>query len=298
MQVNATRPRPDQLDPAGITLLWGRAFRKFNSIFRRLNARLWNLIVTYDCFGLSGRKVSHRPQGYPDWSQLSDDQKAETFYRWLQAQIGDLFYKDKGRWFLAFIDAAWEKGAEFARDQLSSTPDLEANVEYPDVLGFILGSGTPESFQELVDEDYSEGDFTDYKGSRNSIRTTALRLYQGMTADLADTIYQILRDGLATGLHPYQVARQIRDATAMSLRRAKVIARTEMMRAHHNASIDIYEAARVEGVKVKAEWLTAGDERVCPICASLEGKVFTLEEVRPMIPVHPSCRCVAVPFVE
>ena len=42
-------------------------------------------------------------------------------------------------------------------------------------------------------------------------------------------------------------------------------------------------------VLMQAEWSTAGDDRVCPECASLEGKVYTLDEIEGLIPVHPNC---------
>ena len=50
-------------------------------------------------------------------------------------------------------------------------------------------------------------------------------------------------------------------------------------------------------VIVKAEWMTAGDDRVCPICASLQGQVFSLDEIEPLIPRHPNCRCIALPLL-
>ena len=62
-------------------------------------------------------------------------------------------------------------------------------------------------------------------------------------------------------------------------RRAKVLARTEIIRAHHSATMQEYKNWEVEGVKVKAEWQTAGDARVCEECGAMEGRVFTLEEM-------------------
>jgi len=44
-----------------------------------------------------------------------------------------------------------------------------------------------------------------------------------------------------------------------------------------------------------AEWQTAGDERVCPLCEPLDGTVMTIEEARGLIPRHPNCRCMWVP---
>jgi very-short-patch-repair endonuclease len=45
----------------------------------------------------------------------------------------------------------------------------------------------------------------------------------------------------------------------------------------------------VEGVRVMAEWVTAGDGRVCPLCAPMDGKVFTIDQIENMIPAHPNC---------
>jgi hypothetical protein len=53
----------------------------------------------------------------------------------------------------------------------------------------------------------------------------------------------------------------------------------------------------VVGVTVEAEWSTAGDDRVCGECQGLEGIEYTLDQIEGMIPVHPSCRCVALPVV-
>jgi len=57
----------------------------------------------------------------------------------------------------------------------------------------------------------------------------------------------------------------------------------------------------MDGVKVDAEWHTAGDSRVCGLCAPLDykktGRVWGLSEIKGKIPVHPLCRCVALPHV-
>jgi hypothetical protein len=37
---------------------------------------------------------------------------------------------------------------------------------------------------------------------------------------------------------------------------------------------------------------------VCEKCQDLEGKVFTTEEARGVIPVHPNCRCCWVSVIE
>jgi SPP1 gp7 family putative phage head morphogenesis protein len=76
------------------------------------------------------------------------------------------------------------------------------------------------------------------------------------------------------------------------------LARTELIRAHHLATIQEYRNWELLDIRVKAEWATARDDRVCPKCAALDGKVFTLDEIEPMIPLHPNCRCIALPWDE
>ena len=83
---------------------------------------------------------------------------------------------------------------------------------------------------------------------------------------------------------------------------AKRLARTEVMRAHAEASLNTFEAFGVEGVKTNAEFCaghhTAKDKRTCPKCLKLNGEIFTVKSARGIIPVHPNCRCSWVPTDE
>jgi hypothetical protein len=50
----------------------------------------------------------------------------------------------------------------------------------------------------------------------------------------------------------------------------------------------------------EAQWVTAGDDSVCPVCEALEGTVVKIENVRNkdrfLPPVHCSCRCRLLPI--
>jgi SPP1 gp7 family putative phage head morphogenesis protein len=81
-------------------------------------------------------------------------------------------------------------------------------------------------------------------------------------------------------------------------RRASMLSRTEIIRAHHLAMIQEYRNWGLEGVRVKGEWNTAGDGRVCEKCQSMDGKIFSLDEIEGMIPAHTCCRCIALPYIE
>jgi hypothetical protein len=119
---------------------------------------------------------------------------------------------------------------------------------------------------------------------------------KGVTREMDTQISRELAQGLAEGRGPLDIARSLTDRVEKIGRtRGRMVARTEVIRAHHSANIAEYKRAGVLGIKVMAEWETAGDP--CPLCvdASLKSP-YTIEEIEPLIPLHPNCRCVALPI--
>ena len=103
-------------------------------------------------------------------------------------------------------------------------------------------------------------------------------------SEYCSTVYGLELSGIG-GVGRFLAAKQ----------RMELLARTEIVRAYHAGVIQEYRAWGVTTVSIDVEWRTAGDDRVCDLCAPLEGKIFTLDEVEGMIPLHPQCRCVAIP---
>jgi len=137
---------------------------------------------------------------------------------------------------------------------------------------------------------------------------------RGITTQMDTQISRVLSQGLIDGDGPRLLARKLvgtingtgigdlglTDTLGRFIparRRAEILARTEVIRAHHQATVQEYKNWRAENVYVVAEFLTAGDDRVCDRCAAIaaQGKTYTLEEIQNMIPVHPQCRCIALP---
>lgn len=71
--------------------------------------------------------------------------------------------------------------------------------------------------------------------------------------------------------------------------RMEMIARTEVLRAHNQGRIKFHGEVGVQ----KLEWLAMEDERMCPVCGGLDGKVFDTDQF-PSQPAHPNCRCTSV----
>ncbi|MHA1332068.1 MAG: phage portal protein, partial [Candidatus Hodarchaeales archaeon] len=95
--------------------------------------------------------------------------------------------------------------------------------------------------------------------------------------------------------------------------RAENIARTEVIRATNFATNEAYKQS---GIVVGKEWLTALDERTCPFCQAMDGKIIDVNKdffkqgdsmseggrrinfeygnvAHP--PLHPGCRCTLIP---
>lgn len=79
--------------------------------------------------------------------------------------------------------------------------------------------------------------------------------------------------------------------------RTLLITRTEIMRASNLGAMSIYE--RNQDILRGWEWVATRDERTCPICGALDGKVYKFDDpqMAPPSGSHPGCRCTAVPVL-
>lgn len=118
----------------------------------------------------------------------------------------------------------------------------------------------------------------------------------GITQAMDTHISRILTEGIANGWGPTRMARDLSDVVDhIGITRARTLARTEVIRAHADATLNSYTEAGIEGVEVESEFATARDSRVCDQCAALEGRVWSIIEAAGVIPVHPNCRCAWIP---
>lgn len=131
------------------------------------------------------------------------------------------------------------------------------------------------------------------------IYTRAYSDLNGITQAIDTRLSNVLALGIADGRGVMAIAREMRDnIDSIGLSRSRVLARTEVIRSHAEATLNTYTEAGIEGVEVLSEFATAGDNKVCPKCKSLEGETYTIAEARGVIPVHPNCRCAWLPVVK
>jgi SPP1 gp7 family putative phage head morphogenesis protein len=125
-----------------------------------------------------------------------------------------------------------------------------------------------------------------------------VQLLGDVTTELASGIQRTITAGVLAGKSIPEVAREIgrvvgdreafkkagKTVFKSAQQRATLIARTETLRAHNEGRKTFYRQVGV----TKVQWLTAHDERTCPVCRPLDGKVFEIDEVPEH---HPQCRC-------
>lgn len=126
-------------------------------------------------------------------------------------------------------------------------------------------------------------------------------LLDGLNATTSKELSRELSDAFLEGVGPDEAARRIENRlAAVTLVRARTIARTEIIHAHAESTLNRYQSFLGPNAQVTAlvEFQTAGDRRVCTECEDLEGEIYSLKDARGVIPVHPNCRCVWLPVVD
>lgn len=254
------------------------------------------VVGVLDAFGLAPRPalVLHADVGdlgavSGGWRFLSDSAKVAAFVDWLKKQIEDKILEPVNAlgdlatepWLAEFIRPAYRRGV--IRAYMDALPVAAAKHR-----AFYEGGKAQflhDAFNSPVAVD-----------KLKLIFTRDFEKLKGITGDMSAKMSGILADGIAKGSHPYDVARAMSAAVdGISRKRAEVLARTEIIHAHAEGQLDAMERLGLDEVTIMAEWTTAGDDRVCPLCAEREGEIIPIKEAHGLIPLHPQCRCSWLP---
>lgn len=121
---------------------------------------------------------------------------------------------------------------------------------------------------------------------RGPVHDLLITLSLGQT----DRLTAALIDGVARGLNPREIARELRRITGIPARRAETIARTEILRAYRQSAAATNRAHA--DLLTGHVWLARLDTATCAICIAMHGTVLPTSEVQGS---HPRCRCTTVP---
>jgi SPP1 gp7 family putative phage head morphogenesis protein len=284
----ATAAQRDPTRTAGVRRAYGAALRRRMDGLKRL---VWETIVTNDALYLEKRdssvlRVFARAQAGKKYDWPTDPAgKADAFMDWLQDAIdSDILGVEQrdGRritlrdeWQNMYVRSSYSRSVEAA-----STALKRGGLELP-TTGLAAVFGKPIHANTLA---------ILYTRNFNELR--------GITEAMSAAISRELTTGMAQGLGPRQIAALLNQRVdRIGITRALTLARTEIIHAYADGTLNRYEEFGVKGVRGKAELSTAGDDNVCPICASLDGREYSIAEARGVIPVHPNCRCAWLPVI-
>ena len=275
-------------DPAGVSWL----IRKFSTEFTH----------RFSWFGIEARKYILEYLGLPytriaesantiinaeTYNYPRSDEKVVAFLRWAkemevkgilttrigpgQTTVGDQRWTDK------YIEASYKKGMA----------DAYAYGGYEAVSKLTFDQWFTASFYLPIHADRV-----------GLLYTRTFNELEGVTNAMDQSMSRVLAQGMSEGKNPKKIARNlVAEVKDIGIRRANLIAHTEIMRAHAEGSLNTYESFAEEGVSLRAEILNAGDDKVCSRCLALSTnpdgstRVYILSEARGLIPKHPACRC-------
>ena len=291
-------------DPTRTLTLRNAFVSDMNRRFAALIRVIREAIVDQDCFGLRVQTYAELTPPLPqqfNFPRTAD--KVNAFMEWLRRQVdkGILETADFQRigsavepaWTNIYIQDSYKRGVLRAQSELRKA-------------GYLVPPTGPFNTIEAI---MSAPFHIDRVGLAY---TRAFSKLEGITAAMDMQISEILAQGLVDGDGAALLARKITSTISganmgelgltdslgrfiPARRRAQTLARTEIVRAHHMANIQEYKNWGVDGVTVIAEFVTAGDDRVCEECAGYHGNRYTLKEAEYLIPVHPNCRCIVIP---
>jgi SPP1 gp7 family putative phage head morphogenesis protein len=262
-------------DPTRTSVLRGRYASKLRGRFGAINTEIRDGIRSRDVLGLrDDGLLSAQANPLPSQFPRRRDRQIEAFDAWLQRQMDNEVLETIGPKHNQFVRTSYERGLAHADREARK---IGLDIPNRDVATVINRPIHREELQLIYTRDYSE--------------------LEGITQAVSQQSSRTLAEGLAAGENPRDIARRLTDRVdAIGKTRATTLARTSVIDTFNSAALNRYEELGAEGVSVKAEHQTAGDRRVCAECRSLAGTVYTIQEAKGRIPVHPRCRCAWVPI--
>jgi SPP1 gp7 family putative phage head morphogenesis protein len=284
------------IDPSHTIMLRNVFASATRARFNKFRKNLISVIEQDDVFGLK----TNRTPGPRAFAFPRSADKIAAFTDWLTRQIVDDVLQvsqpnqvgvDVNRsWINYYVQFAYSKGIERARTQLKGiAPSLQRTG------GISIELSRP-SHADKISFLFTQI-FNDFRATALDMELQIIRVIaqsiteEKTTKEIVNQINEVIvgqRSSIATNA-PKKTPSQ---------KRGELIARTSVIKAFAEAQLQEFQNWDVHGVSAKAEISTTKDHRTCSKCAHLEGNVYTIAEARGVIPVHPLCRCIWIPFID
>jgi SPP1 gp7 family putative phage head morphogenesis protein len=270
------------LDPTGTTKLRAKFYSEFYQSYIKISKNVKTSIEKNKIFHDTLR--INQPISSGEFLFKSDPEKIQEFIKWLEKELEKEVYRLyipegsypqevlSGQWWPdAYIAEAYNKGTTTAASFLATLYDE------PTIQGLLNSPVHINKVQLLYQRAFDD--------------------LKGINSEMSKQISRVLADGLIKGDNPRAIAREVaKKIRGIGIYRAKMLAHSEIIRAHSHGTLQMFELSEIEEVELLAEFLTAGDFRVCPRCKALSGKRYKIKDAYEIIPVHPFCRCTWIPY--
>jgi SPP1 gp7 family putative phage head morphogenesis protein len=254
--------------------------------FAWLRNQVWQLVVVEDAFGMGPKKTG--PDGFSvntRWAFEQDPKKVEQFRAWFAEQVDEGLLETDRRggtpWTSQYTTSAYQRGVAQGftaakAGELAEQASIFAGGQQQFLADAFAGQLSTRQIELLA--------------------TRAFDQLRGISADMSSQMSRTLTDGFVRGESPRKIAAKMQKGiSGIEKKRALTLARTEIVHAHAEGTLDSFDFLGIEDVSVMAEWKTTLG--ACPICSAMEGVVLSVSEARGMIPRHPSCRCAWIPSI-
>jgi len=287
---SAIRDASRRRDPTGTLAVRQRFWRELEGRLRTLKRLITQAVTERDVLGIGTVSVGsisaaamqpHDPDApHPGiMGPPTSGRTVTTFQRWVDAALEQtlLGKGSLGAWLEPHVKAAYRLGAERAGQLAGVTPTYD-----PDRV---------EVLQRL-----------------------AVVELQGIMEVISQKAVRAVGEGMLTNQRAPFIGRAINQVVdRIGLVRGRMLTDTFSVRAHAEATLDVFVQANVKKVGLIPEYLkpirlgdagevevlTAGDDDVCEECEDIsDNGPYDLDEARGLIPAHPRCRCAFVPFFD
>lgn len=193
------------------------------------------------------------------------------------------------------------KGAYYGRLWLLDMATKEDVVIKMPVLrsGDLLRAMTEDVYADLIQSLMGGQWRTQFETELDSL-TIEIRRAIGQGVINGEGIDEVMRRvsqsmGVSTDRRRGKVGSAERQSYRANFNRVQAITRTIINQISNAGAISAYKAN--SDILSGYEWLTAEDERVCPICADLDHTVYSFHNKK-QPPAHPNCRCTVIPVIK
>lgn len=291
-------------DPTRSLVLRNTFSRELKKRMKKVQKIIREAITQRDCFGLTKESIIQQQMqlpGYRQFAHPNDSEKIGAFLDWLksliEAELIDMVNIGSNvgsAWTTKYIKEAYSRGIRRARNELRKAGYDVSDIE--ETGGVESALKVPTHSQVLDNLSYR-----------------MLSTLEGAADSLKRYISMVLSDSFQKAHTPDYIARRIdsiftgddKDELGLMIilfkfvpmyQRLDQIARSEIVRSIAESALTEYEFWDVAEVGLMAEWVTAGDNRVCPRCNSMAAMgPYPIEQIKGLIPLHPLCRCFWIP---